>query len=124
MKFSNYFLKGFGRRGCRQPVLDVRSGRFGAGHDEKNSGAKSKGGQACISLQRSGGGSLQGKDGGVRLDRSQDREAEALLPRQACEEIDRERRSARANAVLQGAPAKGVRQEMMTCATACPPDER
>jgi hypothetical protein len=60
----------------------------------------------------------------VRLDRSQDREAEALLPRQAGEEIGRARRSARAIRPLQSAPAKGVRQEMMTCATACPPDER
>ena len=79
MKLRNSFMKGLCAASAVGLILDVRLERIGAGHDEE----KNSGGETGIGLQRSRGSSLQGEDRGVRVDCTQGREAEALLPLQA-----------------------------------------
>jgi hypothetical protein len=107
-------MKGMGALAAAGLVLTF--GLNASAQDAAKNGAGSSG-QTAVSVQRSCGERLQGQDRRMRVDCSQSRETEALLPRKAGEEeVGRLRALARLR--------PGLRQATMTCATACPLDER
>jgi hypothetical protein len=113
-------MKGMGALAAAGLVLTF--GLNASAQDAAKNGAGSSG-QTAVSVQRSCGERLQGQDRRMRVDCSQSRETEALLPRKAGEEeVGRFLGSVDARALARLRP--GLRQATMTCATACPLDER